>query len=275
LLVVFIGTAAIMATGAFGVIVNLRRVPDLKADEAKLVADIQRNTPQAADHDFLLAEIAETKDRKNAIAELWRSRIPWSQKLAEMAEMTPNFIGFTQVRLEEPRGSVARGGTPDGGKLSIESLAAGSDHKRVANFRRIVQGLYRVEKSSDPWVGKRFYSSFLDVLPTATDKVEVRDYVETEALKFKLELLLKPEGDRQQEALTAYVEGEAASVVTNTPVPAAPKMTAPPAAATDDTQPVSLDDPSAVEKLTDNVEKGAKPETAVDQTNNSTVEQGQ
>ena len=202
-LVVIIGTAAIMATGAFGVVVNLRNVPDRRAREAALVEDVGRSTVQAAAYDRLLDQIAETKDRKKAIAQVWRRRILWSEKLAQIAQMTPKFIGIQGMRLEDARGAGRRGKDESGGMLTVSSICAGADHKRVANWRRIVMGDYPVKGSRDPWVGKHFFGSFVELLPTATQKVEVQDYVENEALKFGLKLPVKPPTVRLAEAVQA------------------------------------------------------------------------
>ena len=202
-LVVIVGTAAIMATGAFGVMVNLRRVPDLRAKEAVLMADVARSTVQAAVYERLIEQIAETKDRKTAIAEIWRRRILWSEKLAQIAEMTPKFIGIQDMRFDGPRGGARPGVEEAGGMLTLGSICAGADHKRVANWRRIVKGEYPVKGSRDPWVGKRFFASFVELLPTGTQKVEVRDYVEKEALKFGLKLPVKSASVRLTEAVEA------------------------------------------------------------------------
>ncbi|KPJ56069.1 MAG: hypothetical protein AMS16_03045 [Planctomycetes bacterium DG_58] len=204
-LVIIIGTAAIMATGAFGVVVNLRNIPDRRAREAALVEDVGRSTVQAAVYDRLIDQIAETKDRKKAIAEVWRQRILWSEKLAQVAEMTPKFIGIQGMRLEEAREG-ARRGKEEGGLLTVSSICAGADQKRVANWRRIVMGDYPVKGSRDPWVGKNFFTSFEELLPTATQKMEVQDYVEKEALKFGLKLPVKPPSVRLAEAIQAARE---------------------------------------------------------------------
>jgi len=199
-LVIIIGTAVVMATSAVAMVVNWRTLPDLRSKESTLLSDIGRSEAQAMDHDRLLDQIAETQDRKKAIAEVWRTRIMWSEKLAQVAEMTPAFIGLTEVKLDEPRSS-GRAGQEDGGTLTIQSICAGADHSRVANVRRIFLGQYRVADSSDPWVGKRFFGSFQDLLPTGTQAIEVKDFVETEALKFSLVMPLKPASARLAEAL--------------------------------------------------------------------------
>lgn len=205
LLVVIIGTASIMAMGAFGVVVNWRRVPDLKAKESDLVADIQHRGKQAEAYDRLLEDIAETRDRKKAIAEMWRTRIIWSEKLAQLADMTPSFVGLKQLRLTETRAS-ARTKKQAGGEFTIDSLSATSDHKRVAYYRRVVEGQVRAQNSDNPWVGRDFFEPFVEILPNPTQKVDVKDYEEREALKFVLKMPVKPPSERLGEAVRAATE---------------------------------------------------------------------
>ena len=102
-LVILLGTATIMATGAFGVVVNWRRVPDLEGKVAGVRADVRRCEKTGRKHDELVASIAETKDRKKAIAQLWHARIQWSRKWAQLAEITPKFVGLTDMKLTEAR----------------------------------------------------------------------------------------------------------------------------------------------------------------------------
>jgi len=201
-LVIMVGTAVIMATGAFGVVVNWRTVPDLKAKESALTADITPSERQAEVYDKLVQGINETEIRKKAIAEVWRTRILWSEKLSQMAAMTPGFIGFKEVKLDEVRGG-SRAEQESGGQLTIDSLCAGADMSFVADYRRIIQGQVRVPDEREPWLNKRFFRSFLDLLPTSTERVEVKDCVEKEALKFSLKMPLKTASVRLGEALQA------------------------------------------------------------------------
>ena len=203
-LVIMIGTAVIMATGAFGVVVNLRRLPDLNDRLAVVTDDVRKSELAASVHDTLLDEIAETQDRKKAIAELWRSRISWSEKLAQLSEMTPEFIGFRMMKFAETRGN--KKDELNGGMLTVESISAGDDHSRVAAFRRILKGEIRA-KARDPWVGRKFFnSSFLALLPTGTKKIEAKEYVEKVALEFEIKMPVKTAAVRMAEAVKEVQE---------------------------------------------------------------------
>jgi Tfp pilus assembly protein PilN len=228
-LVIIIGTAVVLTMAAVGSIISLRTVPDLRARDNSLTSDIGRSQVAAAAYDKILDQIAETQDRKTAIAEVWRTRIMWSEKLSQIAEMTPAFVGLTELTLEESR-QTGRGGEENGGTLTLQSICAGTDHSRIANVRRIFQGQYRVAENSDPWVGKRFYGSFQDLLPTGTQMVEVKDCVETEALKFSLEMPLKPASVRLEEALAATRADMNAKAMEEGAIPAAKKDVKPKAA---------------------------------------------
>ena len=221
-LVIIFGTAAVLTLAALGMIVSLRTVPDLRSRENDLVTTIPARQVQAAAYDRILEEIAATQDRKKAISEVWRKRIMWSEKLVQIAEMTPAFVGLTDLALDEPR-ETGRGGEENGGTLTLQSICAGTDHSRIANVRRIFQGQYQVTGNRDPWVGKRFYGSFMDLLPTGTQMVEVKDCVETEALKFSLEMPLKPAAARLAEAEAAAQAETRLNAAEERGIPAATK----------------------------------------------------
>ena len=199
-LVIIIGTALVMTTGAFGVVVNMRNLPDLEDKEWDLVHSIKTASDEAAVHDDLLYEIAETKDRKKAIAEMWRTRIILSKKLVELSAITPKWIGLKTVILTESKGKPKKGEPENGGSFGIECISAGPDLNRVANYRRKLLGVYPIEDARDPDVGKLFVSSFLGMLPCATKTVYPSGYEEKEAIEFTLLMMLKPASTRLEES---------------------------------------------------------------------------
>ena len=221
-LVIILGTAAVMATGAFGVVVNLRNVPDLEAKQSAVENDIRDGNVSAAAWDKLQEEIGDAQARKQAIAELWRTRILWSKKLAQLSQMVPPFVGFTEVRLEENHGG-GFGGQDCSGMLTLESLISGADLDRVAQWRRTVEG------------NKPFFSSFLDLLPTETTRVGVREdtFVEKEALRVAIKMPIKTTAARMAEAMQALQDeinrGQGTTTVP-TGLPMAPDVPATPAA---------------------------------------------
>ena len=205
-LVIITGTALVMATTAFGVVINLRKVPDLNAKMGAVSKEVTECQPAAGVYDKLQDEISDAKARKQAIAELWRTRIQWSRKLTQLAQMTPGYVGFTAIKLDEARAGGMSKEQETGGMLTLESLIATADLDRLATWRRIVGGEVRLVNQGDD-VGKSFYSAFLDLLPTDSTKVDVKeDYVQKEALKVALKMPLKPSSARLSEALQAAQE---------------------------------------------------------------------
>jgi Tfp pilus assembly protein PilN len=206
LLVIVMGTALVMTTASFAVVFNFRKVPDLQSKLMVLQDDIAVSEKQAAEHDKLLEAIEETRDRKKAIAEVWRARIFWSEKLCQLAEMTPSYIGMLSIKLEETRATGRVGEKENGGYLNFETICAGADHSRLADWRRILSGALSVKTAHDPWVGKEFFSAFLDLEPNSTRRKEMPDYVEGEALEFTLKMTLKSASQRMQEAVQAILQ---------------------------------------------------------------------
>jgi Tfp pilus assembly protein PilN len=202
-LVIAAGTALVMATAAYGVVVNLRTVPDLMGKEQEAVKEIAIRQPMAKDWDELQDEISDARVRKQAIAELWRTRIQWSRRLAQLAEVTPGFVGFTEVKLEEARSGGAKD-VETGGMLTVQCLLAGSDLNRVAMWRRIAEGGENIIGFEKVDVAMDFKGSFMPILPTETTLVEVKeDYMEKQALKLDLKMPVKPASARLAEATAA------------------------------------------------------------------------
>ncbi|GAI90425.1 unnamed protein product, partial [marine sediment metagenome] len=137
-LVIIAGTALVGVILAFGAIMNLRKLPDLRGREMALVTEIASAARSVREHDLLLGQLEEVKQRKRAIAEIWRARIIWSRKLEQFSEMIPKFIGIEKLTLEEARRSAQ--GNQNGGYLNLGSVCAGADVDRLAMFRRILRG---------------------------------------------------------------------------------------------------------------------------------------
>jgi Tfp pilus assembly protein PilN len=201
-LTIIIGTVLTMTTAAFAVIVNLRKVPDLRQSENALVVQIGALQKQEKEYEQLVSAIEEFTDRKSAIAEIWRKRVEWAEKLSQLCDLTPRHVGLKEIKLEETRGARSgKGAEEPGGSLVLDSISAGSDHSRLAWFRRVLRGEVAPESSKDPALGKDFFSSFMKMEPTATRLVELDDYEEKQALEFQLLLTLKADDKRMEEAV--------------------------------------------------------------------------
>ena len=200
-LIIIIGTALVTVTMAFAAVVNLRKVPDLREQEQMLSADIGRSNKQAAEYDLLVTGIEEVKERKQAIAEIWRARILWSEKLDQLSQMLPKFIGLENIKLEVSR----RSGRDDdnGGFLTLGSICAGGDLERLGNVRRILEGNYPAKDARDQWIGKQFFADFSGMEPTPATRKAEPDFAEGEALTFDLKMTLKSDQTRLNEYMAA------------------------------------------------------------------------
>ena len=207
LLTILVGTILAMTTAAFAVVVNMRKVPDLRQTDSALVVEINGLKRQEKEYQQLVGCIEEFKDRKSAIAEIWRKRVEWAEKLSQLCDLTPRNVGLKEIKLQETRGVRATTGkeTP-GGTLVLDSISAGAEHSRLAWFRRILRGEIAPEGVKDLTQGKDFFSSFMKMEPTATKLVELSDYEEKQALEFQLKLTLKGDDKRLADAVKEELE---------------------------------------------------------------------
>ena len=197
LLTILAGTILAMTTAAFAVVVNLRKVPDLRHGESTLVVEIKGLKKQEKEYEHLVGCIEEFRDRKSAIAEIWRKRVEWAEKLSQLCDLTPRHVGLKEIKLQASRESrQTTGKETAGGTLVLDSISAGAEHSRLAWFRRILRGEVPREGANDQDLGKDFFASFIKMDPTSTKLVELDGYEEEQALEFQLKLILKG-GDKR------------------------------------------------------------------------------
>jgi len=198
-LIIIVGTTLVSVALALGAIVHMRRLPDLARNNAELDQQIASAAPSEREHDILLGQIEEVRQRKRAIAEIWRARIIWSKKLVQLSEMMPKFVGLEKLTLQEAK----RSGRNDdvGGYLNLASVCAGADADRLAMFLRILRGDYPAKDGQDPWIGRIWFEDFLSIDATPWVKKDMPDYVEKEALNFTLKMAIKSDDIRLKEFL--------------------------------------------------------------------------
>ena len=201
-LVIIAGTVLVSIALALGTVINLRKLPDMVGDGIRLDTEIRDSAKSEHEHDLLLGQIDDVKQRKRAIAEIWRSRIIWSRKLDELADMVPKIIGLDKLKLEEARRSGR--GTENGGYLNMASICAGADVDRLAMFRRILRGTYPAKGARDQWIGRTWFEDFAGISATPWSRKDMPDYEEKEALTFELKLEIKPDSQRIKEFLQNY-----------------------------------------------------------------------
>ncbi len=201
-LVIIAGTVLVSIALALGAVINLRKLPDMIGAGIELDTEIRDSARAEREHDLLLGQIDGVKHRKRAIAEIWRSRIIWSRKLDELADMIPKFIGLDKLKLEETRRSGR--GRENGGYLNMASICAGADVDRLAMFRRILRGSYPAKGARNQWIGRTWFEDFIGISATPWSRKDMPDYEEKEALTFELKLEIKPDSQRIKEFLENY-----------------------------------------------------------------------
>jgi Tfp pilus assembly protein PilN len=206
-LIIIAGTTLVSIVLALGAIVNLKTLPAMARADAALAEEMKAAAQSEREHGTLMGQIEEVKQRKRAIAEIWRARIIWSKKLEQLGSMLPRFVGLEKMTLENsPR--TARD-SEIGGCLSLESVCAGADVDRLAMLRRILRGDYPVKDNRDPWVGREWFGDFLSIEATPWVKKDMADYEEKEALKFTLKLAIKSDATRLKDYLEKSRQDEA------------------------------------------------------------------
>jgi len=179
------------------------------------LADVQK---EAKRYDELLAYIKKHQDKEAKVAELWQERYLWGERLDQLIHLVPTFIGFTDLRLDEPRmmgGARQRDNqATSAGTLSIKGISAGKESRRVGVFEKILKGIpmnefpeYRdlsIVFSRDMQKLTR-ETTTLVTAPTRDD-VEERNYYE-----FEMKLELKSKGEKETPAPTARSTTPAAS----------------------------------------------------------------
>jgi len=151
---------------------------------------------QAAEYQVLASALQNITQRTRALEEIWRTRTLWWAKLDLLSDLTPSYVGLTAMSFKEPPG--ARSGVPltDAGTLTLECIAAKAEEKRVASFRRILKGELPPDwgTEADKELGKRFIEDFVngEILDYGWKVVELPEYPNQPAVKFTLEMKLKP-----------------------------------------------------------------------------------
>jgi Tfp pilus assembly protein PilN len=92
-------------------------------------ADLQA---KAAEVDKLTLEIARQKSRQDTIINISQSKVMWSLKLAQFAEIMSSFPGFWIDSLTLTKSGAAGG---KGGLLTMSVSCTGNDFREIARFR--------------------------------------------------------------------------------------------------------------------------------------------
>ena len=131
---IVVGICVVGGVGMYNL--NLRN--ELQTKQARnrdLTIDRDKKKIEKEKVDKLKAEIAIAEKRQNTIIDISESKIVWSQKLIQFGKIMYEYPDFWIDRL-----SLAKGGGPGGGQLTLNFYAIGNDLRKVAAFReRLLQ----------------------------------------------------------------------------------------------------------------------------------------
>ncbi len=185
-----LATAAVLVSGsALGLALSAKRYVGEKARRTTLTEQVARLEPIAKEYDQLQAELQEIETRISTISDIRATRLRWGMKLDQLYAVLPEYVWFEEMELKQARGRIVAGQPTMASMLTLNCLLAGADEKRYAEFRRILMGEVLAE---GPFTGEQFFAEF-DALGYSGWTRE--DYPATEegvALKFDLELTVKP-----------------------------------------------------------------------------------
>jgi Tfp pilus assembly protein PilN len=174
----------------FNVIVLEERL-ERKRDE---VATLQKN---AMEVDSLLEDIADYKEREQAIISIKTNRILWSRKLDELTQLTPGFIWIVRLEMREFEPGEYKweaGMEQTGGYLRLLCYSTGSEVEKMTVFRQRLKSadefyLKFIEESIKPEI---FYSDFINISHPEWRFVLLSGYREPNNIRFAVRLDLRP-----------------------------------------------------------------------------------
>jgi Tfp pilus assembly protein PilN len=107
-----------------------------------LTEDIKKNEVIKKDYDKLRAEITSLRRRRDALEELWQTRMAWSKKLDQLTDLVPSYVWLKRIVVRPP--DEARGRRGDafegGGKLILECVSDSNNPGYLSEFYRVLLG---------------------------------------------------------------------------------------------------------------------------------------
>lgn len=171
-------------------------IPRVHTQIANKEQELTNLRAQAGEYETLSAALQNITQREKALEEIYRTRTIWWKKLALLSDLTPSYVGLTTLGFKQPTGVGRAAQAADAGTLKVESIAARAEEKRVASYRRILKGELPPQWGSeaDKELGQRFIGDFVDgeILDYGWKVVELPEYPDLPAIKFTLEMKLKP-----------------------------------------------------------------------------------
>ena len=163
---VFVVGVLLSVWGGYG----LFRLPAARNTAEALSSQRQAMEPKLEKYDGLVAQIGAIENHRIIIAELWKRRIIWSRKLAQLKSIVPGYVWLQELQLKPAKRQQVRTqkGMPQSrGELVFRVTSATVDIDNMTNFFRILTGVM------GPMVGPQFIAS-----PDVAPSVEwARDFV--------------------------------------------------------------------------------------------------
>lgn len=187
-LVTMVTAIVLLSSSVIGVTVFIKGYYGEKSTNAVLDKEVKRLEPLAREYDVLSAELKGIETRIATIDEIRTTRLRWGKKLDQLYAILPEYVWFDKIELKQTKAVSAAGGGMNS-KVVLDCYLAGADEKRYAEFRRILSGDLVAD---GPYKGSDFIGDFSSLGYSGWARQEFPETEEGVALKFNLELEVKP-----------------------------------------------------------------------------------
>jgi len=148
-----------------------------QAKHRYLAGRLAKLKKQSKELSQLQAAVKHIEKRKRALADLYKKRVLWSEKLDQFTDIVPRNVWIRSMKLSAPRRSRRSSGS--GGSLVLECYSAGAEEKGITLFRD------RLKENTD------FWQDVARMNRISHRRREFPEYVEGVALEFTVDLTLK------------------------------------------------------------------------------------
>ncbi len=187
-LLCMVTVVVLVSASLLAVALSFKRYRAEGARKVSLQSEVARLEPLAREYDVLSAEIQQIQMRLQTIAEIRATRLRWGRKLDQLYAILPDYVWFSRIDLRQARGRSPLASGPTA-TLTLECYVAGADEKKYSEFRRILTGEVVADGA---YTGEDFFSEFQSLGYSGWSREDFPATEEGVALKFDLELPLKP-----------------------------------------------------------------------------------
>jgi len=188
-LVCMVAAVIVVSASAIGLVMSLKQYRAEQSRNRDRKAEVARLEPLAREYDVLSAELDAIETRIGTIREIRSTRLRWGRKLDQLYAVLPEYVWFERLELKKSTARTPGAGQGPAATLVLECYAAGANEKRYSEFRRMLNGEVAGE---GPYTGEDFFSDFASLDYSGWSREDFPETEEGVALKFKLELDVKP-----------------------------------------------------------------------------------